>query len=117
VTEEGDYQVDGERAACAAGEHQDVLACARKEALSELFPGWRVWLDHAGWHARRRAGAFQHEYRPGAPAFHVSARTATDLAAQLCWQQAAEEHAPVGCLSGVPLPPPWGGGSRLRRSA
>jgi hypothetical protein len=31
-----------------------VLARARAEALSELFPAWRIWLDQACWHARRR---------------------------------------------------------------
>jgi hypothetical protein len=31
-----------------------VLARARIEALTELFPSWRIWLDEAGWHAGRR---------------------------------------------------------------
>jgi hypothetical protein len=31
------------------------------------------------------------------PAFHVSAQTALDLAAQLCWQQAAGNYTPDGC--------------------
>ena len=39
----------------------------------------------------------------GAPAFHVSAGNAIDLAAQLCWQQAAEDHAPDGCQAGSNL--------------
>lgn len=77
----------------------DVLAQARLEALANLFPDWRIWLDRYGWHARRR-GDWMQGFRPGAPAFHVSARNATDLAAQLCWQQAADSYAPDGCHAG-----------------
>jgi hypothetical protein len=77
----------------------DVLAQARLEALANLFPDWRIWLDRYGWHARRR-GDWMQGFRPGAPAFHVSARNATDLAAQLCWQQAADSYAPDGCQAG-----------------
>jgi hypothetical protein len=90
-------------------ESWDVLARARLEALAGLFPDWRVWLDRNGWHARRREGFLQ-GYRPGAPVFSVSADTATDLAAQLCWQQAADAHAPDGCHASIMAPPPWGGG-------
>jgi hypothetical protein len=85
----------------------DVLAKARLEALEGLFPGWRIWLDRRGWHARRRDGDFLQGYRPGAPAFHVVADTATDLAAQLCWQKAADVHAPDGCYASTVPPPPW----------
>lgn len=74
-----------------------VLARARIEALSELFPGWRIWLDQAGWHARRRDVPYLQVRRRGAPAFSVHADNPTDLAAQLCWQQAADQHAPDGC--------------------
>jgi hypothetical protein len=74
----------------------DVLARARMEALASLFPGWRIWLDRNGWHGRRR-GEYMQGFRPGTPAFHVSASSALDLAAQLCWQQAAAEHTPDGC--------------------
>jgi hypothetical protein len=74
-----------------------VLARARIEALSELFPGWRIWLDQAGWHARRRDAMYLQVRRTGAPAFSVHADNPTDLAAQLCWQQAADRHAPDGC--------------------
>ena len=84
------------------GESDDVLARARMEALTGLFPAWRFWLDRHGWHARRRADGFLQSRRPGAPAFHVRADTATDLAAQLFWQQAADEHAPDGCQASVP---------------
>jgi hypothetical protein len=88
-------------------ESWDVLAQARLEALAGLFPDWRIWLDRAGWHARRR-DSFVQGYRPGAPAFHVLASNALDLAAQLCWQQAAEQHTPDGCQSSMMCPPPWG---------
>jgi hypothetical protein len=88
-------------------ESWDVLAQARLEALAGLFPDWRVWLDRSGWHARRR-DSFVQGYRPGAPAFHVTAANALDLAAQLCWQQAAETHTPDGCQASMLCPPPWG---------
>jgi hypothetical protein len=85
----------------------DVLAQARLEALAGMFPDWRIWLDRNGWHARRRDG-FVQGYRVGAPAFHVRAASAVDLAAQLCWQQAAEAYAPEGCQARMTGPPPWG---------
>jgi|HubBroStandDraft_1064217.scaffolds.fasta_scaffold237733_2 hypothetical protein len=78
-------------------ENWDVLAKAQLEAMAGLFPGWRIWLDAHGWHARRRGDGFVEQWRPGAPAFHVQASSAVDLAAQLCWQRAADEHAPRGC--------------------
>ena len=78
-------------------ERWGVLTRARIEALSGLFPDWRVWLDHHGWHARRRASTYLQGYWPGAPAFCVHADTAVDLAAQLRWQQSAEPDAPSGC--------------------
>jgi hypothetical protein len=83
-----------------------VLTRARLEALSEIYPEWRIWLDQHGWQARRRGEGFLQGYRPGAPVFYVQAETAVDLAAQLCWQQAAEIHAPEGCRVGLP-PAPW----------
>jgi hypothetical protein len=79
-----------------------VLARARIETLSELFPGWRIWLDQAGWHARRRDAIYLQVRQRGAPAFSVHADNPTDLAAQLCWQQAADRHAPDGCPVGRP---------------
>lgn len=83
----------------APQEPWSTLTRARLDALSELFPHWRVWLDRHGWHARRRDAHLQ-VFRPGAPAFHVRAETATELAAQLCWQQAAEAYTPQGCAQG-----------------
>jgi hypothetical protein len=83
----------------APQEPWSTLTRARLDALSDLFPDWRIWLDSHGWHARRR-GAHLQVYRPGAPAFHVRADTATELAAQLCWQQAAEAYTPQGCARG-----------------
>jgi hypothetical protein len=88
-------------------ESWDVLAQARLEALAGLFPDWRIWLDRSGWHARRR-DSFVQGYRPGAPAFHVRAANALDLAAQVCWQQAAEAYTPDGCQASMLSPPPWG---------
>lgn len=76
-----------------------ILTRARLDALTSLFPHWRIWLDNGGWHARRRGDHLQ-AYRAGAPAFHVTADTSTALAAQLCWQQAADAHVPDGCASG-----------------
>jgi hypothetical protein len=77
-----------------------VLGRARLEALSGLFPDWRIWLDNGGWHARRRASGYLQSRNSGAPAFCVRADNCVDLAAQLCWQQAADRHAPAGCAAG-----------------
>ena len=85
-----------------------ILARARLDALAEMYPGWRVWLDAHGWHARRRNDGFLQGYRSGAQAFCVHAGTALALAAQLCWQQAATTHAPGGCSASLRPPPPWG---------
>jgi hypothetical protein len=73
-----------------------LLAEAGRDALAGLYPGWRVWMDEHGWHARRRGGYLQ-DYHYGAPAFSVHATGPVELAAQLRWQEAAEEHAPFGC--------------------
>jgi hypothetical protein len=75
----------------------EVLARARLEALAGLFPGWRIWLDQHGWHGRRRQSPYLQVVSSGAPAYCVHAQTATALAAQLCWQEAADKHAPQGC--------------------
>jgi hypothetical protein len=76
-----------------------VLTEAGVDALTELFPDWRVWADEHGWHARRR-GSYLQSFRLGAPSFCVHASSAADLAAQLRWQQAADLHAPFGCSHG-----------------
>jgi hypothetical protein len=81
---------------CAA-ENADVLTRAGLEALSRLFPDWRIWADDHGWHARRRGEVYVQAYSDGAPAFCVHAVDVVDLAAQLRWQQAADMHAPCGC--------------------
>jgi hypothetical protein len=74
-----------------------VLADAGVEALAELYPHWRIWADAGtGWHARRRGGFIQ-DYHQGAPAFSVHAASASALAGQLRWQEAAETHTPFGC--------------------
>ena len=85
-----------------------ILARARLDALAEMYPGWRIWLDSHGWHARRRNDGFLQGYRSGAEAFCVHAGTAPGLAAQLCWQEAATVNAPGGCSTGLCPPPPWG---------
>ena len=76
-----------------AREAWGALARARVEALSQLFPGWRVWLDQAGWHACRRDVRYLQTRDAGAPAFSVHAGSSTALAAQLCWQRAADQPA------------------------
>jgi hypothetical protein len=68
------------------------------EALATQFPRWRIWADDRGWHACRR-GPFIQEYHSGAPAFSVHASGPVELAAQLCWQEAGDRHAPWGCPS------------------
>jgi len=85
----------------ASRDHAPVttLTRARIDALSQVFPAWRIWVDGHGWHACRRNGYMQ-LFRPGVPAFHVGADNATELAAQLCWQQAVDEHFPQGCAQG-----------------
>jgi hypothetical protein len=85
-----------------------LLARARLDALAEIYPGWRIWLDSHGWHARRRDDGFLQGYRSGAQAFCVHAGSAPGLAAQLSWQQAATAHAPGGCSTTLRPPPPWG---------
>ncbi len=73
-----------------------VLTDAGIDALTELFPGWRVWTDRNGWHARRQ-GRYLQSYHYGAPSFCVHADSAAALAAQLRWQQAADKLVPFGC--------------------
>ena len=78
-----------------------VLADAGVEALAEVYPHWRIWADaDTGWHACRRGGFIQ-DYHEGAPAFSVHAASASELAGQLRWQEAAETHTPFGCSRDV----------------
>ena len=44
-----------------------------------------------------RGGYLETTSAPGAPAFCVHAGGPAELAAQIHWQQAADEHAPAGC--------------------
>jgi hypothetical protein len=70
-----------------------VLVRLRVDALAGLFPDWRIWLDDHGWHARRRAGVFLQEYRPGSPAFCVHSVSEVDLAAQLRDQEKVDTRS------------------------
>jgi hypothetical protein len=72
-----------------------VLARAGLGALAEMYPGWRIWLDSHGWHARRRSDGFLQVYQSGGQVFCVHAGTAPGLAAQLCWQQAGRLPRPA----------------------
>ena len=83
-----------------------MLAEAGREALADLFPDWRVWDDEHGWHALRKGGYLQ-DFHYGAPAFAVHADGPVELAAQLRWQQAVEEHAPHGCSARRPVGSGW----------
>jgi hypothetical protein len=74
----------------------ETLTGAAVEALTDEFPGWRIWADGCGWHAFRR-GPYIQQFQRGAPAFAVHASGPVQLAAQLCWQQACDRHAPRGC--------------------
>jgi hypothetical protein len=74
-----------------------LLTDAGVQALSEAFPGWRVWAEEGtGWHACRRGGYIQ-DYRRGSPAFSVHAGNPAELAALLRWQEAIEAHGPFAC--------------------
>ncbi len=75
---------------------RDTLTGAAVEALAGEFPDWRIWVDDGGWHAFRH-GPYVQQFHRGAPAFSVHASGAVHLAAQLCWQQAGDAHAPRGC--------------------
>jgi hypothetical protein len=75
-------------------ERPAVLTRARVSHMAGLFPGWRIWLDDHGWHARRRVGVFLQEFRRGAPAFCVHAVCEADLLQRLREQEAAEGRPP-----------------------
>ncbi len=88
-----------------AREDWAVLARARLEALTGLFPHWRIWLDHAGWHARRH-GPYVQGRRDGAPAYSVHAATPAALAAQLCWPPTSTHPSAGPSASTDPGEPP-----------
>jgi hypothetical protein len=75
-------------------ERPAVLTRVRVSAMSGLFPGWRIWIDDHGWHARRRDGVFLQEYWRGAPAFCVHADSEADLSRRLRDQEAAAARPP-----------------------
>jgi hypothetical protein len=80
--------------------HEAVLTDAGVQALSELFPDWRVWAGRgAGWHACRRGGYVQ-DYLENSPAFAVHAGSAAELAGLIRWQEAIEAHGPFACSPG-----------------
>jgi hypothetical protein len=74
-----------------------VLTDAGVEALSEMFPAWRIWAEEdTGWHAYRRGGYIQ-DYQRNSAAFSVHAETAADLAGLMHWQEAIEAYGPFSC--------------------
>jgi hypothetical protein len=75
----------------------EVVTAAGIQALSRLFPGWRVWADNdTSWHAYRRGGYVQ-QRSDGAPAFSVHADSPAELAGLLFWQDAVDEYGPFAC--------------------
>jgi hypothetical protein len=94
------FPAAGPAPSALSGERRSALGLAALAALQELYPGWRIWLDQHGWHARRRDEGFLQALRPGAPVFSVHAATAAGLAAQLCGQQAADACAPADAPPG-----------------
>jgi hypothetical protein len=80
--------------------NEAVLTDAGVQALSELFPGWRIWAGRgAEWHACRRGGYVQ-DYEENSPAFAVHACSAAELAGLIRWQEAIEAHGPFTCSPG-----------------
>lgn len=74
-----------------------VLTAAGIQALSKIFPDWRIWVeDDARWHAYRKGGYVQ-DYDTGSAAFAVHASDAAELAGLLRWQEAIDAHGPFGC--------------------
>jgi hypothetical protein len=74
-----------------------VLTAAGIQALSELFPDWRIWAeDDSRWHACRRGGYVQN-YHAGSGAFSVHASDAAELAGLLRWQEAIDAYGPFAC--------------------
>jgi len=76
-----------------------VLTAAGIQALSELFPDWRIWVEaDSGWHARRRGGYIQ-DYHSGSAAFSVHASGPAELAGLLRWQEAIDHYGPFACAT------------------
>lgn len=74
-----------------------VLMAAGVQALSELFPEWRIWAENdSKWHACRRGGYVQ-DYHTGSAAFAVHASDAAELAGLLRWQEAIDAYGPFAC--------------------
>jgi hypothetical protein len=74
-----------------------VLTEAGVQALSELFPDWRIWAeDDTGWHAYRR-GRYIQDYHENSAAFSVHDRSPADLAGLMRWQEVIELHGPFAC--------------------
>jgi hypothetical protein len=72
-----------------------ALTDAGVQALSELFPGWRIWAE-TGWHAYRRGGYIQ-DYQRNSAAFSVHAGCPAELAGLIRWQEAIDLHGPFVC--------------------
>ena len=76
-----------------------VLTAAGIQALSELYPDWRIWADDdSRWHACRKGGYVQ-DYHSGSAAFSVHAGGPAELAGMLRWQEAIDTHGPFACSS------------------
>jgi hypothetical protein len=80
--------------------NEAVLTDAGVQALSELFPDWRIWAGcGTGWHACRR-GSYVQDYQENSPAFAVHAGSAAELAGLIRWQEAIEADGPFACSPG-----------------
>jgi hypothetical protein len=76
----------------------EVMRAAGVQALSGLFPGWRIWADNdIRWHAYRRGGYLQ-DRSDGAPPFAVHASSPAELAGLLFWQDALDAYGPFACF-------------------
>lgn len=73
-----------------------VLTNAGVQALTELFPDWRIWADDTRWHAYRRGGYIQ-DYRHDSAAFSVHASSPAELAGLMRWQEAIDSYGPFTC--------------------
>jgi hypothetical protein len=79
--------------------NRKVLTAAGIQALSELFPDWRIWAEgDSGWHACRKGGYIQ-GYDSGSAAFSVHAGDPVELAGLLRWQEAIDRYGPFACVT------------------